>query len=40
MQLDSGKVSMLVPVLSPPVIIRPAIRKLYEIQSTIAIALK
>ena len=30
-----GKVSMLVKAPEPPVIISPAIRKLYEIQSTI-----
>ena len=35
-----GKVSMLVVVPYPPVITSPAIGKLYEIQSTMAFALK
>ena len=40
MQVAVGNVSMLVSALYPPVIMSPAIAKLYEIQSTMTIALK
>ena len=40
MQVAVGNVSMLVSVPLPPVIITPAMGKLYEIQSTMTIALK
>ena len=40
MQVAVGNVSMLVLVPSPPVIMIPAMGKLYEIQTTLTIALK
>ena len=40
MQVAVGNVSMLVSVPTPPAMMSPAMGKLYEIQSTMTIALK